>query len=444
MVSNERIRKMNSKQMFKFSFGMIALGETLKAIGTPDTEPLIENYDYEYPFRLPKLHSPVYGNTFQYHKAQGSMNIAQNYANRVRSIIEAQEGITLLPVECTNGASVLTMKFRPMNNIKKAYNLSRQIKFAVDNEEARVYNDGAKIVVEVPCHTSTVYFGDFMHDNAYRALSSKTIVPIGQDAKGHNVYGDLAKMPHMLVAGTTGSGKSVFLNGLITSLLMRNTPDDLQLFLIDPKMVEFRRFSQLHYVKYVTDTKKAINLLSKLCKEMDRRYAVMANAGCRDLDDYNKRNPEYRLPKLVLVIDEMADMMESSYKKSVESNIVRLAQKARACGIHMVLATQRPTVKVISGQIKANIPCRVCLSVMSRVDSMVVLDQTGAENLQGHGDMLYLDGMNNRKPQRLQGGLITDAEICNVTMDIALNNQHDYSNEQLEDFGKDILMHYGR
>jgi S-DNA-T family DNA segregation ATPase FtsK/SpoIIIE len=140
----------------------------------------------------------------------------------------------------------------------------------------------------------------------------------------------------------------------------------------------------------------------------------------------------------------MADMMEGKSGKMVESNIVRLAQKARACGIHMVLATQRPTVKVISGQIKANIPCRVCLSVMSRTDSMVVLDQIGAENLQGHGDMLYLDGMNNRKPQRLQGGLLTDKEICNVTMDLALNNQHDYSNEQLESFGKDILAHYGR
>ena len=432
------------KNIFKFSLGMFTLGQTLKAVGNSDKDPLIENYDYDYPFKLPQLYSPVYGNTFRYNTSKGGSNVAQNFANRVRTKIEEQEGITLLPVECVNGASVLTMKFRPINNVKKAYSLGRQIKYAVDNEEARIYNDGAKIVVEVPFQGSTVYFGDFMHDSKYKTLTSKTIVPIGQDAKGNNVYGDLAKMPHMLVAGTTGSGKSVFLNGVITSLLMRNTPDDLQLFLIDPKMVEFKRFSKLHYVKYVTDTQKAISLLSKLCTEMDRRYSVMANAGCRDLDDYNRRNPNSKLPKLVLVIDEMADMMESTFKKSVESNIVRLAQKARACGIHMVLATQRPTVKVISGQIKANVPCRVCLSVMSRTDSMVVLDQIGAENLQGHGDMLYLDGMNNRRPQRLQGGLITDTEICNVTMDLAFNNQHDYSNEQLENFGKDILAHYGR
>ena len=434
-----------SKKLFKVSAGLFALGQTLTAIGnTNSSAPLIEDYDYDYPFRLPKLVNPVYGNTFKYHTTKGSSNVAQGYANKVRRTIEAQEGITLLPVECVNGASVITMKFRPMNNVKKAYSLGRQIKYALDNEEARVYNDGAKVVVEMPHKGSTVYFGDFMHDNAYKMQTSKTIIPIGQDAKGNNVYGDLAKMPHMLVAGTTGSGKSVFLNGVITSLLMRNTPDDLQLFLIDPKMVEFRRFSKLHYVQYVTDTGKAITLLSKLCKEMDRRYEVMANRGCRDLDDYNRRNPEYRLPKLVLVVDEMADMMMGKQGKQVEANIVRLAQKARACGIHMVLATQRPTVKVISGQIKANIPTRVCLSVMSRVDSMVVLDQIGGEMLQGHGDMLYLDGMNNRKPQRLQGGLITDSEICNVTMDLQLNNQHDISNEELAGFGADILNYYGR
>ena len=353
----------------KFSLGMIALGNTLQALGGGiDNEPLIENYNYDYPFKLPQLYNPVVGNTFKYNKTKGNSNVAQAYADKIRNTVMSSTGINLLPVECVNGASTITMKFKPMNNINKAFKLGREIKYATDNEDTRIFTEGSKIVVEIPFKGNTVYFGDFMHDNEYKMQSSKTIVPIGQDSKGKNVYGDLAKMPHMLVAGTTGSGKSVFLNGVITSLLMRNTPDDLQLFLIDPKMVEFKRFSTLHYVKYVTDTQKAITLLSKLCKEMDRRYSVMANAGCRDLDDYNRRNPDSKMPKLVLVIDEMADMMESTYKKQVESNIVRLAQKARACGIHMVLATQRPTVKVISGQIKANIPCRVCLSVMSKVD----------------------------------------------------------------------------
>lgn len=422
---------------------MIAVGQTLKALGNTDKEPLIEEYNYSSPFRLPKLYSPVYGNTFRYHTSNSKSDIARVYANRIRSTIEKQAGITLLPVECVSGASVITIKFLPTAQINKAHNLKRLIKYATDNEDTRIYSNGSKICVEIPYKGAAVYFGDFMHDTKYMMEASKTLVPIGQDSKGNNVYGDIAKMPHMLVAGTTGSGKSVFLNGLITSLLMRNTPDDLQLFLIDPKMVEFRRFSQLHYVKYITETQKAIGLLSKLCNEMDRRYSVMAAAGCRDLDDYNIRNPQAKLPKLVLIIDEVADIMDSQYKKQVENNIVRLAQKARACGIHIVLATQRPTTNIISGRIKANIPTRVCLSVVSRIDSMVMLDQTGAECLQGHGDMLYLDGMNNRQPMRLQGGLITDSEICNVTMDLALSNQHDYTNEQLESFGKNILKHYG-
>ena len=430
----------------KFSLGMIALGNTLQALGGGiDNEPLIENYNYDYPFKLPQLYNPVVGNTFKYNKTKGNSNVAQAYADKIRNTVMSSTGINLLPVECVNGASTITMKFKPMNNINKAFKLGREIKYATDNEDTRIFTEGSKIVVEIPFKGNTVYFGDFMHDNEYKMQSSKTIVPIGQDSKGKNVYGDLAKMPHMLVAGTTGSGKSVFLNGVITSLLMRNTPDDLQLFLIDPKMVEFKRFSTLHYVKYVTDTQKAITLLSKLCKEMDRRYSVMANAGCRDLDDYNRRNPDSKMPKLVLVIDEMADMMESTYKKQVESNIVRLAQKARACGIHMVLATQRPTVKVISGQIKANIPCRVCLSVMSKVDSMVVLDQVGAELLQGHGDMLYLDGMNNRQPKRLQGGYISDTEICNVVTPLRLDNQpDDLQNVNLENYGLDIAEYYRR
>jgi S-DNA-T family DNA segregation ATPase FtsK/SpoIIIE len=237
------------------------------------------------------------------------------------------------------------------------------------------------------------------------------------------------------------------MNTILISILLRNKPDEVKLLLVDPKTVELVAYNDLPHLvtPVINDPQLASEGLKWACEEMDRRYAVMANAGSREIDDYNRRNPNNRLPKIVLVIDEMADMMESVYKKQVESNIVRLAQKARACGIHMVLATQRPTVKVISGQIKANVPARVCLSVMSRTDSMVVLDQIGAEMLQGHGDMLYLDGMNNRKPQRLQGGLITDSEICNVVMDLRLNNQpDDLQDINLADYGLDLAQYYGR
>ena len=263
-----------------------------------------------------------------------------------------------------------------------------------------------------------------MHDVNYRIETSKTLVPIGKDVDGKIVYGDLAKMPHMLVAGTTGSGKSVFINGVITSLLMRNTPYDMKLILIDPKMVEFRRFSTLNYVRYITETNESISVLSSLCNEMDKRYRIMANNGCRDIDTYNKKFPNQRMPKIVLVVDEMADMMvNKKFGKQVEQNIIRIAQKARACGIHMILATQKPTRDIVTGLIKANIPCRVCLSVTSRMDSMIVLDRIGGEKLQGNGDMLYLNGINNKEPQRLQAGLITDDEICNVVIPLALDNQ---------------------
>ena len=259
-------------------------------------------------------------------------------------------------------------------------------------------------------------------------------------------YGEIAKMPHMLVAGSTGSGKSVFINGIIASLLMRNTPYDLKMILIDPKMVEFKQYAELDYVKYITNTDKAISTLSKLCDEMDRRYNVMANEGCRDLDSYNYKFPSKRMPRIIMIIDEMADMMiDKKYGKQVEKNIIRIAQKARACGIHMILATQRPSREVVTGLIKANIPCRVCLSVMSRTDSMVVLDQIGAEKLQGHGDLLYLNGMNNKAPQRLQAGMITTEEINQLVIPLALDNQPNYANKfNWETKSADIREYYGR
>ena len=168
-----------SKNLFKLSLGLFGLGQTLKAVGNAGGEQLIEDYDYDYPFKLPQLFSPVYGNTFVHTTTKANSNNAQRLAERVRTTIELQEGITLLPVDCINGASTTTMKFRPMNNVKKAYSLNRQLKYAVDNEEARIYNEGAKIVVEVPSQNSTVYFGDFMHDINYKKNISKTLVPIG-------------------------------------------------------------------------------------------------------------------------------------------------------------------------------------------------------------------------------------------------------------------------
>ena len=437
---------LNTKRLAKFTIGMYGLGKILGS-NTIETKELFKPYRYNSPFRLPMLSHPAFGNTFIYHKTtKDNNNEAENIAKRICSTINYMEDIDLIPVYCKTGANTIKIKLKPMNYVKKSFNLQRQIKYAVGNEETRIYAEGDKVVVEIPNKGETVRFGDFMHDEEYRIKNSKTLIPIGKDVDGNNVYGDLAKMPHMLVAGTTGSGKSVFLNGVITALLMRNTPYDMKLILIDPKMVEFRRFEKLNYVKYVTETNEAISVLSSLCNEMDKRYELMANRGCRDIDTYNAKYKNERLPKLVLVVDEMADMMVNrKFGKQVEQNIIRLAQKARACGIHMILATQRPSKEVVTGLIKANIPCRVCLSVNSRTDSMIVLDNIGAEKLQGNGDMLYLNGMNNKSAIRLQAGLITDAEICNVVVPLALDNQKE-SVDEIDWYAQDVKIreYYGR
>ncbi len=437
---------MNAKQLSKFSIGMLGLGQILKAGTNTDNSPLFENHKYNSPFRLPTMSHPAFGNIFITTKDIKRKDTAELKAEEICECINSMEKIDLIPVYAKEGTNTIKIKLKPMNNVKKSFNLQRQIKYATRNEETRIYPEGDKIVVEIPHKGTTVRVGDLIKDVDYRISEAKTLVPIGQDVEGKNIYGELAKMPHLLVAGSTGSGKSVFVNGIISSLLMRNTPYDLQLILIDPKMVEFRQYAELNYVNYITDTNKAISTLSKLCNEMDRRYAVMANAGVRELGEYNRKNPTKRMPRIVMVIDEMADMMiDKKFGKQVEKNIIRIAQKARACGIHMVLATQRPSREVVTGLIKANIPCRVCLSVMSRTDSMVVLDQVGAEKLQGHGDLLYMDGMSNKEPVRLQAGLITTEEINQLVIPLALDNQPNYGDKFDWDLiSKDIREYYGR
>ena len=409
--------------------GLILGGKILSGKSNND-EPLYEEYDYSYPFRLPSLYSSTFGNTFVYHKGEFKRNDATIFANQIINTVRNDFGIELVLAEATTGSTVSRMKFLPINNIKKAFRLQREIKYALNREDARIYNEGSYIVVELSNMIEAVRFGDFMHDKTFQSFKSKTVVPIGQSADGKIEYADIAKMPHMLVAGTTGSGKSVFLNTIITALLMKNTPDDIQLFLIDPKMVEFKpNYNSLRYVHCVDEASEAIRLLSGLVNEMEHRYSFLASKGCKDIDMFNSKYPNNKMPRLILIVDELADMMKSDYGKQVEKNIIRIAQKARACGIHMILATQRPTTDVVSGLIKANIPCRVALSVTSQVDSLVILDRVGAENLLGNGDMLFLDGKNNKTAKRLQGGYLEPEEIANVVVGLVKDNQpDDYKN----------------
>jgi S-DNA-T family DNA segregation ATPase FtsK/SpoIIIE len=249
-------------------------------------------------------------------------------------------------------------------------------------------------------------------------VKSPLAIGLGLDVSGTPVVADLASMPHLLIAGTTGSGKSVCINSLTTLLVCNNRPDELKLVMIDPKMVELVRFNGLPHLlgKVEVELERIIGVLRWLTHEMDNRYKVLADAGSRSLADYNKlagrRKSLDKLPYIVLMIDELADLMMMA-PEEVEQTLVRLAQMARAVGIHLIIATQRPSTDVVTGLIKANFPARIAFAVASSVDSRVILDSTGAEHLLGRGDMLY-QSPEAAKPARLQGCFVSDLEIERV------------------------------
>lgn len=281
---------------------------------------------------------------------------------------------------------------------------------AFGTSDIRLYIDGEYVVLEVPGAKNTIRVADLLRNDEYK--NSKGLkVAIGMRTDGSCELANIEKMPHMLIAGTTGSGKSVMMHQLICSLLINHNPKDLQLYLVDPKMVEMPLYSSLPNCHVVSTTEKAIELLNDMCIEMDRRYEMLNRWHCRDIDSYNEKATK-PMSRKVIFIDELADLILTS-KKAVENSIVRLAQKARACGIHLVIATQRPDRTVVTGLIKTNIPVKVCLSVNTGIDSMIVLGRQGGEKLTGKGDMLYL-GEGMIEPVRCQGGYISETEIKNI------------------------------
>ncbi len=254
---------------------------------------------------------------------------------------------------------------------------------------------------------------------------------IGRDIAGESVVGELNKMPHLLIAGQTGSGKSVMINTLLSSLLYRNSPADMKLILVDPKQVELTPYNDIPHLltPVIVEPEKCISALKWAVNEMERRYTLLAEQKVRDISSYNERkNPEGEgMPYIVIVIDELADLMMMA-ARDVEALIVRIAQKARAVGIHLVLATQRPSVDVITGLIKANVPARIAFTVASQVDSRTIIDQVGAEKLLGQGDMLLLTPAMN-KPKRIQGAWVTDDEVVKVTDHLRMQRPPQYDSE---------------
>lgn len=292
--------------------------------------------------------------------------------------------------------------------------------------EAPIPNKPA-VGIEVPNRVrATVYLRDLIENPKFTDSKSRISSCLGMDVGGNPVYFDVGKMPHLLIAGTTGSGKSVCINTIILSILYKARPDEVKLILIDPKQVEFTMYEGIPhlYCPIVSEPKKAAGALASAVSEMERRFELIRSVGVRNIDGYNEitandPSKEY-MPKMVIIIDELADLMMTA-RDEVETSICRLAQKARAAGIHVILGTQRPSVDVITGLIKANVPSRIACTVTSQIDSRTIIDTAGAENLIGYGDMLFAP-VGAAKPIRVQGAFVSDGEIENIVSFIKENN----------------------
>ncbi len=300
--------------------------------------------------------------------------------------------------------------------------------------EAPIPNKAA-VGIEVPNKTrATVYLRDLIENQKFFEAKSRLTASLGMDVGGNPIYFDISKMPHLLIAGTTGSGKSICINCIIISILYKAKPEDVKLILIDPKKVEFNMYKSIPhlYCPIVSEPKKAAGALASAVAEMERRFELIESVGVRDIASYNavtENDPEKEyMPHMVIIIDELADLMMTA-RDEVETSICRLAQKARAAGIHVILGTQRPSVDVITGLIKANVPSRIACTVTSQVDSRTIIDVAGAENLIGRGDMLF-SPVGSSKPVRVQGAFVSDGEVEKIVNFISENNGKAKYNEE--------------
>ena len=343
-------------------------------------------------------------------------------------------------VNACHGPAVTRYELEPAAGVKvsKIVNLGDDIALKLAAPSVRIeapIPGKAAIGIEVPNRElSGVRLREVLENEKFAAAKSKMTVGLGMDIGGQAIFADLAKMPHLLVAGATGSGKSVCINTIITSVLFKAKPDEVKFILIDPKMVELSNYNGIPHlmVPVVTDAKKAASVLNWAVQEMEKRYAKFASHGVRDMERYNKNVPEDKMPAVIIIIDELADLMMVA-PHDVEDAICRLAQKARAAGLHLILATQRPSVDVITGIIKANIPSRISFSVSSQIDSRTILDSSGAEKLLGKGDMLYYP-VGAAKPLRVQGAFISDQEVEDLLDFIRGQNAEVEENQEIISF----------
>jgi S-DNA-T family DNA segregation ATPase FtsK/SpoIIIE len=353
-------------------------------------------------------------------------------------------GVRASVVAVHQGPVITRFELEPEAGVKagKITGLSKDLARALSVTNVRVVEviPGKNVIgIEIPNENKQIVrLSEILKTASFENFNSKLTIGMGKDISGEPVMADLSKMPHLLVAGTTGSGKSVAINSMILSLIYKSSPEHVRMIMIDPKMLELGIYDGIPHLltPVVTDMNLAANALMWSVKEMERRYKLLAKYSVRNIDGFNSKvtkddsiDEEY-LPQIVIVVDEFADLFFVVGKK-IEELIARLAQKARAAGIHLILATQRPSVDVITGLIKANIPSRVAFQVSSKTDSRVILDQSGAENLLGNGDMLYLES-GKMIPDRIHGAFVSDKEVKDVINYLKEGVENEYIEEILE------------
>lgn len=370
-------------------------------------------------------------------------------------------GVKTSFVGYSRGPSVTRYELQPASGVKisKITNLSDDLSMNLATSGIRIeapIPGKAAVGIEVPNKKNTVVrMRELIESNAFVSSKSKLTVALGRDIAGGVAVADLSKMPHLLIAGSTGSGKSVCINSMIISLLYKSTPDEVRFLMIDPKVVELGIYNGIPHllVPVVTDPRKAAGALNWAVSEMLNRYKIFAANNVRDLKAYNSLaasrdfktesgEPMEHMPQIVIIIDELADLMMAA-PNEVEDAICRLAQMARAAGMHLVIATQRPSVDVITGIIKANIPSRIAFAVSSQVDSRTILDMSGAEKLLGRGDMLF-SPVGSQKPTRIQGSFVSDSEIESITGFVKKTQEADYSENIAEEIEKNAVEEKGK
>ncbi|HMO79049.1 MAG TPA: DNA translocase FtsK 4TM domain-containing protein [Candidatus Paceibacterota bacterium] len=365
----------------------------------------------------------------------------------------ANFGIQVEMDEVSIGPSVTRYSLKPAQGVKlsRIVSLQNDLSLALAAKSIRIEAPipGKSLVgIEIPNSTKTkIGLGSILKDDDFTDSPKPLLFAVGRGVTGSSYFADLAKMPHLLIAGATGSGKSVTIHAIITSLLYRNSPELMKFIMIDPKRVELTMYNKIPHLltPVITDAKKTILSLKWAGKEMSRRYDILESCGVRDISSYHKNilepalkrakeNPDLEIPEkmpyIVIVIDELADIMQT-YPRELEAGIVRLAQMSRAVGIHLIISTQRPSVNVITGLIKANIPARIALQVASQIDSRTIIDMPGAEKLLGAGDMLYLGG-DIAQPVRVQSPFISEDEVKKVVRHLAENHKYESGDNNIE------------